>query len=252
MKNPPILIVVPLLTHAVRLAAFCLLLCGNHASASEQTVVVPIEYANREGDLSFGDVFNQSYNTVRYQQVYDASEFQNLSGDIIQITGVRFRVDGRGVGSFDVVLPRVEIRLSTSANSPVQMSRVFSENVGPDNSVVYPEAPLKLTGQGLGLSPQPFNVEIRFEQAFWYDPRAGHLLLDILRPGDGFSIVFPFDLAYDKTGYAISTYNNPTATVLRNNTGLATQFIFNAVPEPSIVAIGFLGLAFVLLKRKCI
>jgi hypothetical protein len=217
--------------------------------AAEQTVVAPPQYANREGEGQLGDVFDHVRSRIRYQQVYDAPAFQAVATDIINITGIRFRMNGIASGSFDVVVPKIEIRLSTSPNDSAGLSTIFSNNVGPDLLVVYPEASLRLQGQGLGQSPNPFNVEIRFEQSFWYDPRAGHLLLEILKPGDG--VLMPmFDLGFNGVGYAMGIYDSPTAALVRHPDGLVTQFIYTTVPEPQSWALGTVGVLCLMLLRR--
>jgi len=210
--------------------------------AAEQTVVSPPQYANQEGETNYGDAFDIQISRIRYQQVFDAPAFQAVSSDIIQITGIRFRLDdGDGsVGSFDVVVPKIEIRLSSSPRDSLRMSETFAENVGSDVKVVYPEAPLRLSGQWVGLPPQPFNVEIRFEQSFWYDPRAGHLLLEILKPGQG-AIMPRFDQGFDGVSYARGGYDNASATLVRHRVGMVAQFIYTAVPEPSVMALIVVG-----------
>jgi hypothetical protein len=219
--------------------------------AAEQTVVIPVEYATKEGEGKLADVFFNNRPTIRYQQVYDSFTFQSLSADSIQIIGMRFRVNGPGIGSFSAVIPTIEIRLSTSTRNPAQMSANFVENVGLDETVVLAEGPLQLSGQAVGAAPQPFNVEVRFEQSFWYDPRAGHLLIDILRAGPGSGEAFDLDLGYFTTGFAIGSYGSSTATVVNREGGLVTQLMFNKVPEPSVWALAGLGcLVFCYWKRK--
>lgn len=220
--------------------------------AAEQTVVAPPQYANKEGETRDGDAFNNRRNRIRYQQVFDAPAFQAVSSDIIQITGIRFRLDdGDGsVGSFDVVVPKIEIRLSSSPRDSLHMSETFAENVGSDVTVVYPESPLRLSGQWVGLPPQPFNVEIRFEQSFWYDPRAGHLLLEIFKPGQG-ALMPDFDQGFDGVSFARGGYDNASATLVQHRVGMVAQFIYTAVPEPSVLTLMVVsGLALLLGKGR--
>lgn len=212
--------------------------------AAEQTVVSPPQYANSDSIFRSSSVpFNNLSSHIRYQQVFDAGAFQAVADDIIQIHGISLRADEArlpGVPWFAAVVPKIEIRLATSPLNASRMSATFADNVGPDLAVVYPEGPLSLwVSRDNAAAPQPFLTTIRFDQPFWYDPGAGHLLLDILKPEGG----APFDFGFDAGGgaYAIGGYDAPSADLVNRGNGLIVQFIFTPIPEPGVAALLLLG-----------
>src|SRR5438034_2414348 len=76
-------------------------------------------------------------NSIRYQQVYSASEFSvltNFGGGWIK--DIYFRGDGSGGNGWFASFPSVQFNLSTTARGPDNLSSVFAENVGPDDTVV--------------------------------------------------------------------------------------------------------------------
>ena len=85
-------------------------------------------------DNNFGPFFN---NSVRYQQVYSASQFPSSSGPL-KITQIAFRPDG------SVTDPTLIIRFTVSASisprrarHPALSAPVFASNVGADNTTVF-------------------------------------------------------------------------------------------------------------------
>jgi hypothetical protein len=116
-----------------------------------------------------------TYNTegpsVRFQQVYSASDFQRDGILQWQITELRFTV---GLDGRSLLLSNVQINLSTTQKVPDGLSSMFAENVGLDNMLVF-SGPLLLS------APQTasFNLHIPLQQSFIFDPSVGNLLLDV-------------------------------------------------------------------------
>ena len=163
-----------------------LLICASFAAAD--TVVVPNTLATVEGnDNNFGPFFN---NSVRYQQVYSASQFP--SGPI-KITGIAFRPDGSVTDpNLTIIFSTVQMDLSTTAGTPGTLSATFADNVGPDNktvfnSFVFMNAPV--TGPAGG--PKDFTVAFSLTP-FIYNPGAGNLLLDVRAFESGEAYPHPF------------------------------------------------------------
>ena len=186
--------------------------------------------------------------TVRYQQVYDASQFltiangttndQNYFSAITNggwISDVYFRGIA-GSGSFFATVSNVEIHLSTTPRTSGGLSQVFIENTGPDDTVVF-SGSFTVGGDSMGLQPYAYD-HVVLSKNFWYDPRVGNLLLDVrLYQGIG-AVIPPFD-AVDFGGdsvsriYAIST--NVTSGVnatsgTTDTTGLVTFFAMAPLP----------------------
>src|SRR5258707_6677827 len=110
--------------------------------------------------------------TIRYQQVYAASDFQAQVPTGGLITEIWFRAYGT---DFFGTLPHVEISLSTTAKSVDGLSSTFAENVGADSTVVV-NGSIALSSNDAGV---PFTTRIALSQPFHYNPSAGNLLLDI-------------------------------------------------------------------------
>lgn len=155
-------------------------------------IVVPGDLASVEGNINNDFPFNigaLNIPSLRYQQVYAASEFSALLPNGGYITHVSFRVDGTR-DPFSSTLPDIQFNLSTTPKAVDGLSPTFAENVGADDTVVYGRATLSLSGTA-GFSPNPFDVTIPLQAPFFYKPAAGNLLLDIRNYAGG--ITKPFD-----------------------------------------------------------
>ena len=107
-----------------------------------------------------------SSNSIRWQEVVSASEFDGISSNGFYITGI-YLVQAR---SFSVDFEHLQINLSTTPRGPDALSPIFNENVGSDDLVVF-------SGKyhaGLG------SPVLTFARPFYYDPSQGNLLLDFL------------------------------------------------------------------------
>jgi hypothetical protein len=212
--------------------------------AAAVPLVVPNAQAGSEGnDANLGPFFDTS---VRYQQVYSASQFG--STDPLTISQISFRPDG-AVSDADltVFFTSVRIDLSTTSRTPATLSSTFADNVGADNatvfdSFVFTNAPV--TGPAGG--PKDFTITFSITP-FVYDPSEGDLLMDVRAFTSSGGIEdnldaqsgSPFTAHVDASGIGSTTGN-----VL--STGLVTQFEASpvvAVPAPGSIALLGLGLA---------
>src|SRR5947199_10341649 len=73
--------------------------------------------------------------SMRYQQVYDASQFSALGTQGGYLTAILFRADGEAEAA-SAFITNIQINFCTTSNGPDNMSPVFSENVGADDTVV--------------------------------------------------------------------------------------------------------------------
>src|SRR5438874_808260 len=168
-------------------------------SAAYADIVVPGAYTGVNGGNQ-ALPFDANANSVRYQQVYAASEFPTIP---ILITGIAFRPNyliapthDLGV-PFSTVLSNVQIDLSTTTKAPGGLSVTFANNVGSDVTTVRSGAlPLSSSftgppcgGQGY-CGPKNFDIVINFTTPFLYNPQQGNLLLDVRNFGGGASNVF--------------------------------------------------------------
>lgn len=202
-------------------------------------LVVPNKWTRVEGDT--GNLFPLfSDQPIRYQQVFDASQFSQLKNGGGLINRIAFRGHGPGV-PFSATIPQLQVSLSTTSNSPDNLSSTFADNVGPDNTQVF-SGPLPTAVTFTGDATN-FEVVINFTTPFYYDPSKGNLLLDIVNP-EGGTEVLPLQQELDGTlvtGDPVSrVYNYGDATsatagqsggVDENDTyGLITRFnAINAV-----------------------
>jgi hypothetical protein len=217
-----------------------LLLLVSAASATADTIVVPNTVAAVEGnDSNFGPFFD---NSVRYQQVYSASQFPSLTAPL-KITGISFRPDGSvSDPSLTLIFDSVQIDLSTTSATPATLSTTFGDNVGADDrtvfdSFVFMHAPV--TGPAGG--PKDFTVSFSITP-FIYDPAAGNLLMDVraFESSGGISGFLDAESGSPFTAH-VDAPSLGAASGDFFGTGLVTQFQFTAVPEPSTMVLCLLG-----------
>src|SRR6266850_8558497 len=212
--------------------------------AQTNILIVPNSLATVEGDSGNSYPFNIGTNsTMRYQQVYAASQFGALPPGGTNLIGIAFRLDA-GWPPFSSTLPAVQINLSTTTKAPDGLSTTFANNVGADDTVVF-SGPLSLSSSG-GGSPAPFDIVILFSTQFFYNPDRGNLLLDVRKFGGG-SISQPD--ATSVAGDSVSRVYGPVATSTggADTAGLVTEFIYRTAgqapavtnpPQSQVVACG--------------
>src|SRR5438046_8221534 len=101
--------------------------------------VVPAASSNVDGNTySFVGPMQQYPYTMRYQQVYAGSEFGSLTnfggGWVLNIL---FRGDATNGTQLGIYMPSAQVNLSTTQRGPDELSPVFSDNVGTDDTVVF-------------------------------------------------------------------------------------------------------------------
>jgi hypothetical protein len=234
---------------AFALLAFTILLPRLGASP----VVVPNANAATEGSISNSLPFG-SAGTLRYQQVFSATQFGDFPSGGSLITAIAFRPDAVFASPFNQEHPSVQIDLSTTAKGPGALSGTFSENVGVDNVTVYDRGPLTISSSFAGPAngPKVFDITIPLATPFFYDPAKGNLLLDIRRFSDQVPGSISFDAVEDATTSLIYAFDVNASEAFPGGGqeyGLVTQFTF--VPEPSALALSaFSLLAFARLRRR--
>jgi hypothetical protein len=224
------------------------LLCSLSRSFGD-TLVLPPGTENTEGNTASQYPFNTFGldTTVRRQQLFEAPLFSRFPVGIT-ISGIAFRLEGGPPGrSFDVVIPGLEVRFSTSPMSRVALNEVFANNIGSDETVVFPRAPWGWKADWVnGLNP--FSLEIPFARTFTYDPSKGNLLMDITVFGP---------TSTDEVDAYVELSNPHIASIFGNETfgewsgvGHITRFTFQAVPEPKTLAPGLVGLIVLMAHRS--
>jgi hypothetical protein len=184
-------------------------------------LVVPNEWSTAQGDA--GNLFPLlSSQPIRYQQVFDASQFSRLNPGGGLINRIAFRGHGPGA-PFTATVSQLQVNLSTTSKSPDGLNSTFADNVGADDTQVF-SGPLQTAVTFTG-DPTNFEVVIIFTTPFYYDPAKGNLLLDV-RNTQGSTEVPPLDQELDgtnATGDSVSrvyNYGNVTATAAGQTGGV--------------------------------
>jgi hypothetical protein len=220
---------------------------------SLQDVVVPnaalATEAASNNYLPFATIFAPS---LRYQQIYDASQFP-WTGPI-PISAIAFRPDQTANptgGPLDL-----EIWLSTTSAAPDALSATFAQNVGPDAVLVFDDTIALSTAVTPSASaPKNFDIVIPLATPFPYDPTQGNLLLDLRNrtPSGVFLLADAASSSSDPVSRVVTqtamqgtqTADSPTGQT--DSAGLVTRF---GLPEPAAGAsITTAALSLWILKR---
>ncbi len=208
------------------------------------TVTLPAANESTEGNNANIVPFGSA--PLRYQQVYDASEFPGP----FFIVDMGFRPDGSFGKAFgDETITNIEIRLSTTASAVDALSTTFADNIGSDETLVH-SGPLTLSSADV---PLIFDIVIPFSTPFFYDPAEGNLLLEVKN--------FSGNLTFDELGFwdasvdqndavsrLVSVQADPNdITGSQDSLGLVTQF--GLIPEPNSACLLVLGALLIMASR---
>ena len=117
----------------------------------------------------------------RYQEVFATRNFTNGP---IAIKGIRFRPDSSLGRTAVGTLSRLVIRLSTTQKVPGDLSLRYEDNHGANSVTVYDGSwAFSTSYQGPEDGPKAFDLEITFENPFYYFPTAGNVLFDVTHYG---------------------------------------------------------------------
>jgi hypothetical protein len=219
------------------------LICFTASALAQGTTdtVVPFGFENQSGNGASSTFF-----VPETQDLFRGSYLAGKWTTPVAITGIAFRV-AVGAGSFNAVMPSIEIRASTSSRLPETMSEVYSLNKGSDETIVYSHSNVALSGRNT-QSPNPFDLRLTFDRPFIYDATKGSLLMDfrMATPGPGGASTvdiqgFP-DLAGSPAGFWQGFSVIPAADII--------EFQTLAVPEPSHVSLFLLGIGLFGLKGR--
>jgi len=200
-------------------------------TAADAFLAVPGSVGNAE---SVGPFFVPT----RWQQVYDSSAFSNAGFNGVSITALYFKGDG-------VSITNIQLSLSTTSKAVDSLGPVFADNVGTDNTVIY--SGFLMLNSGLG--PSTFNLLVTLQTPFHYQPANGNLLLDVRNFSGGILPVPPSIPTIDVSTVAGDSVSRLYATDVgaafgtADTSGLLTLFVVDPIPEPSSLALLFLGTA---------
>ncbi|MCI0743852.1 MAG: PKD domain-containing protein, partial [Verrucomicrobia subdivision 3 bacterium] len=141
-------------------------------------LVVPNGLESHEGGAGASTLGER----LRLQEVYHSADFPS---EPIRITELRFRPSAVVHDApYSYVLSNIVLKLSTTQRQPDGLSRTFADNVGPDETVAYSGVlPIQTHFTGPAGGPKDFDIIVRLQQPFIYDPAAGNLLLDVQNSG---------------------------------------------------------------------
>jgi hypothetical protein len=210
-------------------------LAGISGAAAAQQVVVPNALGTVEGPSNTSYPFTIHVKpSQRYQQVHASSEFSALSGPH-RLTEIRVRPDAQFAFQPWTASTSIEMRFSTTANGPDQLSTTFAQNIGPDETIVYSGQVMYGTNQtssGPVPGPWEFDISIPFQTPFIYDRSRGHLLMDVRRDGNPLSQARPLDSTSVTPGDGVSrAFSDSSAATIGfvDSLGLIVQFVFSPV-----------------------
>jgi hypothetical protein len=177
---------------------------------------------------------------VRYQQVYDASQFSRLPAGGAFLSRIYLtRVDCTSTKSW--LVTNLQVNVSTTSKGPDTLSPVFAENLGSDDIVTF--GPARYAPSLAGCGNFFTGTEINVTTPFFYDPTKGNMLLDLRNFGIDFHFGDPTldsqkmdaqtvlgDSISRVAAFSLSTNR---AEVI-DTTGLVTAFQFD--PTPSLQA----------------
>ncbi len=166
---------------SMTLNSLCLaliLLCLCAPGAETATLVVPPDFAAVDGNDMYADTPPPSTG-CRFQEVYIAAYFTNLMPRPAVLVRMACRPDRTVTAPRQVELRSFELRLSTTQRGPGSLSSKFSDNLGPDTTLVFSGDVTWFTqGAGPTQGPRAFDYGIPFQQPFVYDPAQGNLLVE--------------------------------------------------------------------------
>jgi len=212
-------------------------------SSSAQNVVVPSGSSNADGNTySFrGPAVDQPF-TIRYQQIYAASEFTFLASQGGGwLTALHFRGDATNGRSLGVKMPGVKLSFSTTQRAPVELSSVFSDNVGTNDTEVFSGSLVTSLVGGHGQGPEAFTFEVfSSSKLFFYNPAAGNLMLDfrVFQGNTNTSGMIPivFDAVNDTNDSVARVWGGDVnaSTGLVDTIGLPTELFFWPNPKLTV------------------
>ena len=201
-----------------------------------QVIVVPNSLATNDGNASSTSVSGPR--SVRWLEIYDASQFGALSGPSF-LTQFAYRPDR----TLDQSGPRswtLRVYASTTSRSVAGLSTTFAQNHGTNKMLVF-DGPVTLTTRNLpgpGNTRQ-FDYVLPFTTPFLYDPAAGNLVLDlqIVDLGNDSPATFDTVSSGDPAIGRVVGFSSSTATTgtIFPNTHV-TQFTFEPPPLVTIRA----------------
>ena len=194
--------------------------------ADEIAIVSPPEYSNTDGDRATPSSCCPSY--LRFQQVFPAEHFDSIVRG--RVTGLAWRPDQFLLDPLVIGPTRWEIRLSTSEKEPGNLSSVYADNSGRNETTVLDGVRTIRAANTELDQPRTFDYVVQFDRPFLYDTQDGNLLVDYIFH-DG---IQPNPIAdsytYDGGDVAVATETPDSAGGGPLNWGLVHKFFIEPIP----------------------
>lgn len=217
------------------ITGFAVPVLASRCAAEGVHIVVPNQYENAEAP-NFGGIPTGPF---RFQQVFAASQFSSLPPGQRTIVSFALRPDASVTEPVSFTLSDTVIRMSTTNRNPGELSLMFSENVGPDEVVVF-QGDLSFSTDNTGPAggPKDFDFVFGLQTPFAYDPGEGNLIFDIVTAGTNLTISQTTDFVVQPGPDFEEVVGSGQLAGFRYG-GNVVQFTF--VPEPSTAVLLLFG-----------
>lgn len=210
---------------------------------AQQALIVPNSLATSEGNSTSGYPFNLNWSnksSIRFQQVFNASEFSSLDGPQI-IKQISFRPDWWHGQPFSTTIPEIQINMSTTNKMPDKLSGHFQNNIGEDETVVYKgELSLSSLDDGPYSGPKDFDIVIDLQTPFIYNPNVGNLLLDIRNFSNSSTTLFDSQSVMGDSISTVFSWNDDGVDQengVWTTWGLVTKFTIGSLPNVPAISV---------------
>lgn len=226
-----------MLYHRAVLLTLALVMAASQPSGFAGVATIPPNAENAEG-IGADCVFCVP---GREQSVYAGSLFPSSP---MAITEIWYRPDASlaGAGPFSLTLSEIEVRLSTISRDASQLDFVFFNNVGPDELLVYKGPWLYQTHFAtVGFGAKAFDIQLKLQKPFIYDPRKGNLLVDLRNFSAASSRTYNIDGTVEASWLGrilIEDPNGTQAVGVRDRSSPAMQIIYETPGGKPVVARG--------------
>jgi hypothetical protein len=210
-------------------------------------LVIPQESEHIKGDTGWVAF------TPIFQQLIGPSEFPVGEGEFIRITAIAFRREDMASGLYQGIVPKIEFWMSTNPRPLGDTKQFPGENYGPDRQLVFSAENVNVSARPASEGvPPPFDFRFELTNPYAYRGAFGNLVIDGQFSTSGSRPDFDGKSLTPDRARFVSFGPGPFggSEWHVDSSSLVTQFEYEIVPEPSILAlIVFFGVIFIVGKR---
>ena len=190
---------------------------------------------NSQSSLPFSDIvdFGAYVGPIRYQQVYNSSDFSQLPDGGAYLTGIFFR--GDCLSREGVEVTNLQVNLSTTSAKADTLSATFADNIGTDDMQVAALARAAFPNLGNHCPAVWDSDAIVLDVPFFYDPAKGNLLMDLRTSGASppprTLSIFDTQSGVDSVSRVVAYSLSATTAQVMDSEGLVTLFGFYERPR---------------------